>query len=70
MSEFKHKEYGSSLKVSKEDLPPGMSKIIKELQECTAHAMMNVLFNKRRRYRRGKNRCLRCGHLLITKEAK
>lgn len=56
-------EYGTSIKVN---MPDWMFDAIlqkqKETEECNHHWMGYTVFsNAYRKYRRGKNRCIRCG---------
>jgi len=41
-----------------------LNRKLKEGRECSEHMMRSMLLSDHRQYRRGKNRCLRCGYKL------
>jgi len=56
---FKHKEYSMGFKCSSNLILQRMDIAISNTKECMKHALFNMI--SVRKYRRGKNRCLRCG---------
>lgn len=64
MSEFKHNLFGMEIKFDQkcQGIYMIQRKTIEEAQECLTHRMNYPLIeNPYRLYRRGKNRCQRCG---------
>lgn len=60
---FKWKEYSSSVRLNASSrMVDYINRHIKEAEECLSHSIFNMVFtNGYRVYRRGKNRCVRCG---------
>ena len=61
---YQHKEYSVGFEVDKGTgtALPKFIKHVEIIQRCLLHSMFYALdSNRYRKYRRGKNRCLRCG---------
>lgn len=65
MSEYKWRNFYSTVEIGKGVSPKVVSlwnKKVQEAEECMAHGVRYAVFeDSYRRYRRGKNRCQRCG---------
>ena len=61
---YKHKTFSKGIKINKNSkFLKLLEKRIREAELCVSHKLNTVYLGKRL-YRRGKNRCLRCGALL------
>lgn len=61
---YKWKEYSVSIPIRPGVVATTISELIKEEQECLRHSLDYAIMSgsgRYRPYRRGKNRCLRCG---------
>ena len=64
---LKHINYGASIRISRKAMEPDFVRRFRKAQaenrQCLFHKMGYLFFveKKYRLYRRGKNRCLRCG---------
>jgi len=59
---YEHKQYGMSISCMFKDFSKEMDGLFQKAKECLKHDMNYILMKYNyRKYRRGKNRCLRCG---------
>lgn len=60
--EYRHKEYGMGFKAKRAGYGTSIVEMVLQAQRCMGHAIDYIMNNHTyRKYRRGKNRCLRCG---------
>lgn len=62
---FDFKQYGHAIKIEKTMGSSGLCELLeekrKEMEECLFHYIESTPLRHSRIYRRGKNRCVRCG---------